>query len=75
LRAGELSGVGASLKISLAAGMGFLGTLPRPGGRVKTNHVIAGGGGAEGQGPADIAKPKHGQTPSAKPWDGRKDRM
>jgi hypothetical protein len=75
LRAGKLSGIGASLKISLAVGMGLLGAVPRPRGRVEANHVIAGGGGAERQGPADIAKPKHGQTPSAKPWDGRKDRM
>jgi hypothetical protein len=60
LRAGELSGVGASPKISLAADMGFLGTLPRPGGWVETNHVITGGGGAERQGPADIAKTDNG---------------
>jgi hypothetical protein len=75
LRAGKLSGIGASLKISLAADMGFLSAVPRPGGWVKTNHVIASGGGAERQGPADIAKPKHHQTPSAEPGDGRKDRM
>ena len=75
LRAGELSGVGASLKISLAVGMGLLGAFPRPGGRVKTNHVIAGGGSPKCQGPADIAKPKHSQTPPAEPGDGRKDRV
>jgi hypothetical protein len=55
--------------------MGLLGAFSRPGGRVKTNHIIASGGGAERQGPADIAKTEHDQTPSAEPWNGRKDRM
>jgi hypothetical protein len=75
LRAGKLSWVGASPKISLAAGTGILGTLPRPGGRVKANHIIAGGGGTKRQGPTDIAKTEHGQTPSAEPGGGRKNRL
>jgi hypothetical protein len=75
LCAGELSWVGASPKISLAAGMGLLGAFPRNKGWVETNHIIASGGGAERQGPADIAKAEHGQTPSAEPGGGRKNRL
>jgi hypothetical protein len=55
--------------------MGLLSAFPRPGRWVKTNHIIASGGGAERQGPTDIAKTEHGQTPSAEPGGGRKNRL
>jgi hypothetical protein len=55
--------------------MGLLSTFPRPLRWVEANHVIASGGGAKRQGPADIAKAEHGQPPSAEPGGGRKNRL
>jgi hypothetical protein len=55
--------------------MGILSAFPRLGRWVEANHIIASGGGTKRQGPTDIAKAEHGQTPSAEPWDRRKDRM
>jgi hypothetical protein len=75
LRADKLSGVGASPKISLAAGMGILSAFPRLGRWVEANHIIASGGGTKRQGPTDIAKAEHGHTPSAEPGCGRKNRL
>jgi hypothetical protein len=55
--------------------MGILGAFSRPGRWVKANHIIASGGGTKRQGPADIAKAEHSQTPSAESRGGCKNRL
>jgi hypothetical protein len=55
--------------------MGLLGGFSCRRRRVEANHIIARGGSAKRQGPADIAKTEHGQSPSAEARCRRKDGM
>jgi len=68
--AGKLNRVCASLKSAMAAGMRLRSNLPRRGRRVKATYIIASGSSAQRQGPANIAKAEHGQSPAAEAWRG-----